>query len=103
MLVPVGRQESQGREARGGADGIAVECPAVAQRPRPAGIEAIHDLGPSAERSERIAAADDLAKRRQVRPNTEDALGAVRADPERDDLVEDQNGSDAIGVVAEEA
>ena len=75
----------------------------MAQRTGPPGVEAIHDLGPAAERRERIAAADDLAERRQVRPDAEHALGPVRSDPEGDDLVEDQDRPDPIGVVAEEA
>ncbi len=70
-LVSVRRQVAQGRQAGRSADGIAVERPAVAQRAGPPGVEAIHDLGPAAERSERIAATDDLAQRRQVRPDAD--------------------------------
>ena len=101
-LVAVRRQLAQRREAGRRRDGVAVERPAVAHRARPPGVEAVHDLGPAAERRERVAAADDLAERREVRRDAEQALGPVRPDPERDDLVEDQHRADAGREVAEE-
>jgi len=75
----------------------------VAHRARSPGVEAIHDLGPAAERREGVAAADDLAERREVRPHAELALGTVRPNPERDDLVEDQDRADLGGHLAQRA
>ena len=86
------------------ATGLPLNVPPWTQRARPARVELGHHVLAAAERAGRVAAADDLAERRQVRPRTADpALGAVRADPERDHLVEDQQGADPVGEVAQEA
>ena len=100
--VGVGRQLAQGREARRRRDRAAVERAAVADGARATSVEDAHDVGPAAERRERIAAADDLAERRQVGPDPEPLLGAARRDPERDDLVEDQERPGPIREIAQE-
>ena len=73
----------------------------MAEGARPPGIELVHDVGPAAERRQRIAAADDLAQRREVGPDPEPALRPVRPDPERDDLVEHEQGADPVGDLAQ--
>ena len=49
VLVPFRRQLAEGRRPGRRRDGVAVERSAVAQRVGPAGVEAVHDLGPAAE------------------------------------------------------
>ena len=57
----------------------------------------------AAEGARRVAAADDLAERREVRPHaSEPALRPVRADAEGDDLVEDQQRPDPLRELAQE-
>ena len=81
----------------GRRDRAAVERAAMADRARPSRVEDGHDVRTAAERGERVAAADDLAERRQVRPDPEALLGAAGRDPERDDLVEDQQRAGPVG------
>ncbi len=101
LVVHRWRERRQRGEAGRGPDRVAVERPAVGQRAGPAGVEAIHDLGRPAECGERIAAADDLAERRQVRADAGEGLGSAGSGPERDDLVEDQDGTGPVADRAE--
>jgi hypothetical protein len=81
--VPLGGHVPKGRQPGRRRDRVAVERAAVDQRAGPTRVELGHDVRAAAERPGRIAAADDLAERRQVRPYApEPALGAVRPDPE---------------------
>jgi hypothetical protein len=54
------------------------------------GVEDFHHICASAESTDREAAADDLAHRRQVGTNAEDLLEAADAEPESYDLVADE-------------
>ena len=88
----IGRGVSSRRVARpaAAATGLPLNVPPWLTAPGPSRVEDRHDVGPAAERRERVAAPDDLAERRQVRPDAEALLRAAGRDPERDDLVEDQ-------------
>ena len=56
---------------------------------RAAGGDQGHEVGPPAVGSDRHPTADNLSKRREVRPNAESCLGAARPKPEAGDhLVE---------------
>jgi hypothetical protein len=64
--------------------------------------EHVHDVGPTAERPDREPAADDLAERREVGGDAVVALGPGRAQPQTgDDLVEHEQGADAVALGAE--
>ena len=69
----------------------------MAHRAGPPRVEDGHHVLAAAERRERVAAADDLAQGRQVGPHAVALLGTTVRDPERDDLVEDQQGAHALG------
>jgi hypothetical protein len=84
-------------QPRGQGVVVAAEGAGVRDRFRVVGIEASHDLGPSAEGAHRIASADQLAERRQIRPHPFDLLEAAAAQAEGDDLVEDQQHAVAVG------
>src|SRR5690349_1860499 len=95
LRIPGWRQVPLRREAGRRRDRVAVECPAVDEGAGPSGIELAHDVGATAEAARRVAAADDLAERAQVRAHAPEAsLGAVRADAEADHLIEDQQRPD---------
>ncbi len=65
------------------------KCPAVIHLA--GGREPLHEPGGPAHRSDRQAAADDLAEDRQIRVHTEEPLRTAIADPKpRDHLIKDQ-------------
>jgi hypothetical protein len=64
--IDIRRQLAERREPRHRRDRIAVERSTVADRPGSSRIEDLQDVGPAAERRERVAAGDDLPERRQV-------------------------------------
>ena len=101
-VVHVRGQLAQRRQPGGRGDRAAVERAAVADRARPPRVELGHDVRATPERRQRVAAADDLAERRQVGTHPEPALRPARPDPERDDLVEHEQRPDPLGVGAQE-
>src|SRR3954454_6035389 len=100
--VRFGRQLAQRREAGRGRDRTAVERAAVAYRSLSPGVVDGHHVGTAAERRQRVAAPDDLAERREVRPDAEPALRSAWSDAERDDLVEDEERAGPIREVTQE-
>ena len=95
--IDIGGQLAKGRETGRSSHRTAVERPAVAHRTGTPGIEDLHHVCPATERREGISTPDDLAEGRQVGPHAEPSLRAAVPDPERDDLVEDQQRSVAFG------
>src|SRR5207253_9719924 len=92
-----GRQRVEGGDARGHRRRVRVERPAMADARRAlARVVGAHDVGPATEGADGQAAADDLAERREVGPDAEPLLRPAPRNPERDDLVEDQNDPVAL-------
>ena len=101
-FVGIGGQFAQCRQPGGRGNRVTVERAAVADRSRSPRIEDLHQVPPPAERRQGVAAADDLAQRRQVRPDAHALLGPAMADPERDDLVKDEQRTKTIRIRSQE-
>ena len=86
----VGIDPRQPGEAGGHRQHRVVERPGVRERIRTRRIEARHQLGSAPERAEREPAADILAQRRQVGPDSEGLLQATAREPRGHHLVEDE-------------
>src|SRR3954447_6492709 len=99
--VARGRELAERRESRRGRNGTAIERAAMADRAGPSRVEDRHHVFAATERRERIAASDDLPERGEVGADPVQLLRATPCDPERDDLVEDQQGARAIGELAQ--
>ena len=64
--------------------------------------QVLHEVDPPADRADRQATADHLAEAREVGPDVVLRLRAARPDPEAgDDLVEDQQRTDAVAFGTE--
>ena len=91
----LGRQHLHGLQARGGGHGIAVEGAGVGHGGCRAVGEEGHDVVSPPEGPDRHPAADDLAQGREIGDHAVVFLSSSGGDPERDDLVENEQDAQA--------
>ncbi len=93
-------QKPQRGQACSHCQGIARERPGLVDLAL--GSDVLHNLSPAAKGSHRKAAADNLAKRGQIRRNTVSFLGSAVGQAESgDDLVKNQQGAVFCGQLPE--
>ena len=95
--VDVAVELVEGGEPGGGGHRVAGERPGVEHRAERRQV--LHQIGPTADRTDRETTADHLAEARQVGRHVVLRLGAARPDPEAGDhLVEDEQRTDTVAL-----